>query len=187
MVRTCCYGRCRTDRRRQGHVVEQWWQRRSKQWRAATLTNVDNTISGAGTIGDSNLTLINQGTINANASLALVLNTGSNAIINSGTLEASSSGGLDIEGNVTNSKTIEALGTNAKVVIQGVITDAATGLILASGSGAQVDLDNATIVGGKLQTSGSTAFIETVRGSTNMLEGGTISSGSTIEINAAQR
>ena len=150
----------------------------------STLTNVDNTISGAGTIGDSNLTLINQGTINANGSLALVLNTGNNTITNSGTLEATSSGGLDIDSNVNNSKTIEALGTNAKVVIQGVITDTATGLILASGSGAQVDLNNATIVGGKLQTSGSTAFIETVRGSTNMLEGGTISSGSTIEINA---
>ena len=35
---------------------------------AATLTNVNNTISGAGTIGDSHLTLNNQGTINANDS-----------------------------------------------------------------------------------------------------------------------
>jgi len=150
----------------------------------ATLANVNNTISGAGTIGDSNLTLINQGTINANGSLALVLNTGSNTITNSGTLEATSSGGLDIDSNVNNAKTIEALGTNAKVLIQGVITDTATGLILASGSGAQVDLDDATIMGGKLQTSGSTAFIETVSGSTDTLVGVTISSGSTIEINA---
>lgn len=151
---------------------------------SATLTNVNNTISGAGTIGDSNLTLINQGTINANGSLALVINTGSNTITNSGILEGTSSGGLDIDSNVNNSKTIEALGTNAKVVIQGVITDTATGLILASGSGAQVDLNNVTIVGGKLQTSGSTAFIETVSGSADTLVGVTISSGSTIEINA---
>ena len=35
---------------------------------AATLTNVNNTISGAGAIGDSHLTLSNQGTINANDS-----------------------------------------------------------------------------------------------------------------------
>ena len=65
-----------------------------------------------------------------------------------------------------------------------MITDAATGLILASGSGAQVDLDNATIVGGTLKTSGTTAFIETVSGSTDALVDVAISSGSTIEINA---
>ena len=151
---------------------------------AATLTNVGNTISGAGTIGDSNLTLVNQGTINANQSKALVINTGGNAITNSGTLEATSSGGLDIESNVSNSKTIEALGTNAKVVIESVITDAATGLIVASGSGAQVDLDGATISGGTLQTSGSNALIETVSGSADVLDGVTISSGSTVEINS---
>ena len=39
----------------------------------STLNNVNNTIAGAGTIGDKYLTLINQGTINANGSLALVL------------------------------------------------------------------------------------------------------------------
>ena len=90
---------------------------------AATLTNVNNTISGAGTIGDSHLTLNNQGTINANGSLALVIATGSNSVTNSGTLEATSAGGLDINSNVSNSKTIEALGTNAKVVIESQITD----------------------------------------------------------------
>ena len=151
---------------------------------AAILTNVGNTISGAGTIGDSYLTLVNQGTINANQTKALVINTGGNTITNSGTLEATSSGGLDIESNVSNSKTIEALGTNAKVVIESVITNAATGLILASGSGAQVDLDGATISGGTLQTSGSNAMIETVSGSADWLDGGTISSGSTVEINS---
>ena len=150
---------------------------------AATLTNVNDTISGAGTIGDSHLTLNNQGTINANGSLALVIGTGSNTVTNSGTLEATSTGGLDIDANVSNSKTIEALGTNAKVVIQGVITDTSSGLILASGSGAQVDLSNATISGGTLQTSGSNAFIETVAGA-NAFNGGAISSGSTVEINS---
>ena len=151
---------------------------------AATLTNVNNTISGAGAIGDSHLTLNNQGTINANDALALVINTGSNTITNSGTLEATSSGGLNIDSNVNNSKTIEALGTNAKVVIESTVTNTTTGLVLASGSSAQVDLDNATISGGKLQTSGSNAVIETVSGSTDALDGGNISSGSTVEINA---
>jgi hypothetical protein len=150
---------------------------------AAALTNVNNTISGAGTIGDSHLTLNNQGTINANGSLALVIATGSNSVTNSGTLEATSTGGLDINSNVSNSKTIEALGTNAKVVIQSQITDTSLGLILASGSGAQVDLSNATISGGTLQTSGSNAFIETVAGAST-LNGGAIASGSTVEINS---
>lgn len=55
------------------------------------------------------------------------------------------------------------------------------GLILASGAGAQVELNNPTILGGKLQTSGSNAVIETVDGSTNnVLIGGTIASGSKI-------
>ena len=151
---------------------------------SASLTNVNNTISGAGTIGDSYLTLVNQGTINANnKSLALVINTGSNTITNSGTLEGTSTGGLDIESDVSNSKTIEALGTNAKVVIEGAITNMATGLILASGSGANVDLEGATVSGGTLKTSGKNAVIETVGGSANVLDGGTISSGSTVEIN----
>ena len=150
----------------------------------ATLTNVNNTIAGAGTIGDGNLILINQGVIDANQSNALVINTGGNTVTNSGTLEAAASGGLVIESNVSNSKTIEAYGTNAKVVIESSVTNATTGLILASGSGAQVDLDNATISGGKLQTSGSNALIETVSGSTDALNGVTITAGSTVEINA---
>ena len=93
----------------------------------ATLNNANNTISGAGTIGDSELTLTNQGTVNANQTQALVVNTGSNTITNSGLFEASSTGGLYIESNVRNSKTIEALGTNAKVVIEGVVTNTSTG------------------------------------------------------------
>ncbi|HEX3945322.1 MAG TPA: Ig-like domain-containing protein, partial [Rhizomicrobium sp.] len=150
---------------------------------AATLTNANNTISGAGTIGDSDLALINQGTIDANDRTALVLNTGSNTITNAGMLEATSSGGLDIDSNVDNSKIIEALGTNAKVVLESTITNTTTGMVLASGSGAQVDLDNATISGGTLQTSSRNALIETVAGTSDELDGGDISSGSTVEIN----
>ena len=150
----------------------------------ATLTNTNNTISGAGTIGDSHLTLNNQGTINANGSQAMVLNTGTNTVANSGLLEATSTGGLYVESNVSNAKTIEALGTNTKVILESTITNATNGLILASGSAAQVDLDNATIAGGKLQTSGSGALIETLAGSSNVLDNTSIASGSTVEVNA---
>src|ERR1700722_4956964 len=46
---------------------------------ARTLTNLNNTISGAGTIGDSDLTLVNSGTIDANiAGGTLTIVTGAN-------------------------------------------------------------------------------------------------------------
>ena len=54
-----------------------------------TLTNLNNTISGAGTIGDSDLTLVNSGTIDANISGGtLTIETGANLITNSGLMEA---------------------------------------------------------------------------------------------------
>jgi hypothetical protein len=80
-----------------------------------TLTNVDNTISGAGQIGtgDGNLTLVNEtaGTIDANvAGGILTLDTGSNIITNFGTLEASNGGELDVHSVVDNSGgTVEAV------------------------------------------------------------------------------
>ena len=42
----------------------------------ATLTNVDNTISGAGQIGQGQMTLVNQGTIDATGANALLIDTG---------------------------------------------------------------------------------------------------------------
>src|ERR1700754_2541960 len=65
----------------------------------ATLTNSD-TISGAGTIGDGHLTLVNDGTIDATGSHALIIDTGVDnsftaagpvgnlLVTNNGTLEA---------------------------------------------------------------------------------------------------
>ena len=81
---------------------------------AATLTNVDNTISGAGQIGigDGNLTLINSvaGTIDANfADGALILDTG-HTIVNAGLLEATNGSTLQIIDSVSNSGTLEADG-----------------------------------------------------------------------------
>ncbi len=58
------------------------------------FTNVDNTISGAGQLGEGQMTLVNDGTIIATGSNALDIDTGANAVVNSGTLEATGSGGL---------------------------------------------------------------------------------------------
>jgi hypothetical protein len=73
------------------------------------------------------------------------------------------------------------------VTIDNTISNAASGTILASGSGAQVQLDNATILGGKLQTSGSKAVIDALGGITDVFSGGTVTSGSLVEINDGAR
>jgi len=151
----------------------------------ATLTNINNTVTGAGTIGNSDLTLINSGTVNANTLSALTINTGANAVINAGLLEATSTGGLIIDSKLSNSKTLEALGTSATVLIGNAVTvsNTSAGIISASGTAAKILFDNATILGGKLQTTGSSAAIETVSGSTNnILSGVTIAAGSLIEV-----
>jgi hypothetical protein len=150
------------------------------------FTNINNTIAGAGQIGIGNneLLLTNSGTINANTASALIIETGPDQVVNAGILEATSTGGLFIDSNVLNSKTIQALGTSAVVVISGVtITNTASGVILASGSGAHIDLAGAAISGGKLQTVGSNAVIETLGGSTsNVLSGGSTAAGSLLKV-----
>ena len=124
----------------------------------AILSNVNNTIAGAGTIAGG-LTVVNSGTINANTVSTLVLNA---STINAGKLEATASGGtLMLAANISNTS---------------------TGTILASGSGARVDFNNATILGGKLQTSGAGAVIETQNGTTDLLSGCTIAAASLLEV-----
>src|SRR5207248_2166459 len=65
-----------------------------------TLTNVDNTITGAGHLGDGVMVLVNQGTIIATGTNALDIDTGTNTIVNSGTLKATGSGGMVIDSNI---------------------------------------------------------------------------------------
>ena len=103
----------------------------------STLTNLNNTISGAGTLGDLTLTLINSGTIVGNASGLFLSNILS--AVNAGTLEATTASGLVIHAEFVNSKTIEALGSGASVVLDNaVVSNTSTGVILASGSGARI-------------------------------------------------
>ncbi|MGO4643276.1 beta strand repeat-containing protein, partial [Mesorhizobium sp. 2RAF45] len=85
-----------------------------------TLTNIDNIISGAGQLGGGLLGLNNQGTIIATGTHALVIDTGGSTVANSGTLEATGSGGLTITGTLANSGLIWANGGN--ITINGQVT-----------------------------------------------------------------
>jgi hypothetical protein len=80
----------------------------------ATLINVNNTITGAGMIGqgDGNLTFNNEagGTINANVSgQSIVIDTG-NTAINAGLIEATNGGTVTIVDGMANSGTLAANG-----------------------------------------------------------------------------
>jgi hypothetical protein len=122
-----------------------------------TLTNKNNTIKGSGNIGDSGaLTIDNEATIDANVSGEnLNISSGGGSITNTGTLEATGGGTLNLYNTVTN--------TGATIT--------------ASGSGSTVDIDGATIVGGTLTATGSNVM-QTVGGSAE-LDDVTISSGTT--------
>ena len=98
---------------------------------SATLTNVDNTISGAGQIGQGQMTLANEGTIDANGTNALTIDTGSNVVSNSGTLEATGSGGLVVNSAVANSGSLIAAGGD--LTLKGDVTGAGTATISGGG------------------------------------------------------
>ena len=96
----------------------------------STLTNLNNTISGAGILGDLNLdSLINSGTIVGNGGGLFLSNILS--AVNAGTLEATTASGLVIHAEFVNSKTIEALGSGASVAIDNAaVSNNSTGVIL---------------------------------------------------------
>jgi len=125
---------------------------------SVTLTNVDNTISGAGQLGEGQLTLHNKGTILASGSNALTIDTGANAVVNSGTLGATGSGGLVIHSDIANSGLLWANGGNittdgnvsgtGSVLIDGVATFEMGGafsenVTLDAGANATLKIDHA--------------------------------------------
>ncbi len=120
-----------------------------------TLTNVNNTIEGDGNLGNGQLTLINEGTINANVSMGgLTLSTAGTT--NTGTLEATNGGTLGIQSSVQNN-----------------------GGTIQSSPGSTVDLDNGSVVhGGTLNSNGGT--MET-NGPTVSLDGSQTSNPLTLE------
>ncbi|RJT40545.1 adhesin [Mesorhizobium waimense] len=135
-----------------------------------TLTNVDNTISGAGQLGGGSLSLNNQGTIVATGSHALVIDTGANITVNSGTLEATGSGGLMITGALANSGLIWANGGN--VTIGGEVTGSGSATIgnlsqLEFGEASSINVTFAADAAGILRLDDSFDFSGKIGGMTS--------------------
>jgi hypothetical protein len=136
------------------------------------LDNVNETFSGAGDIGDGSMTMINEtnGLVNADQTGILYLRP-NGGVYNTGTLEASNTGGLFIY----NTGVDNTGNSNA-------------GKISAIASGAHVDLQNFTDTGGTF-SSVAGAQIDVVSGQSATLDGSTpgspvnIAAGTTFNVN----
>jgi hypothetical protein len=98
---------------------------------STTLTN-QNTISGAGTIGGNGLLLTNQGVIDATGTNPLIVDTGTSAVTNSGTLEATNNATLFVASNVTN--TGHLIANNGDVIFAGAVSGNGTATVQGAGS-----------------------------------------------------
>ena len=134
-----------------------------------SLTNVDNTISGAGQLGAGQMMLVNEGTIDATGTNALVLDTGSNVIFNSGILEATGTGGLIVNSAIANNGSLLADGGN--ITFNGAVTgngpaiiSGAATLEFASASAETVNFAAGST--GTLKLDDSAAFTGSVSGLT---------------------
>jgi VCBS repeat-containing protein len=132
-----------------------------------TLTNLDNTITGAGQIGNGHFTLVNAGTIDADGTNALVIDTGTNVVTNSGTLEATGSGGLAIRGDVLNTGMLWA--NDGHLTVNGAVTGDGDATITASGTlefaaASDANLSFATGADGALVLDQSSSFTGKITG-----------------------
>ena len=133
---------------------------------ADTLTNQE-TIQGAGNIGDGQMTLVNSGTINANQSAGLTIYT-PGGLTNTGTIEATGGTLALIGTTVTN--TGGTISTSGQT-LQLTNTTINGGAVTLTGA-ATLQLYNGIIHGGSTLTNSSTGTIEAFAGSNTL--GGTI-------------
>ncbi len=166
-----------------GHVASQ------------TLINFNNTISGAGQLGSSQMTFINQaaGVVDANLSTPLLLNTNGNVATNAGLLEATSGGTLTIQNTTINNQggTILSSGTGSVVGLQSpnAATTIVGGLVIGTAPIHEQDrggtLDGQTLgaltIQGTVQidNSDALALIGTINNTGTILEAGGGKTGST--------
>jgi fibronectin-binding autotransporter adhesin len=118
----------------------------------ATLTN-DETIEGAGYVGDGQLKLVNGGTINANLSGATLI--------------------LDPGVASSNTKTMEATGGGTLELYGSTWTQTGAGTITAA-TGSTVNLNSTTVTGGVLTTTGTGVIDSTNSTLSNLTNNGTL-------------
>ncbi|MGA3077543.1 MAG: hypothetical protein ABSG56_28160, partial [Bryobacteraceae bacterium] len=113
----------------------------------SSMTNVNNTISGSGNIGNGAMAFTNDagGIVDAVSSTGhtLTINTGAATATNLGLMEASSGGNLVLDGTIVNTNgtingTLEALNggvvtLNSSTINGGTLTTAGTGVITVAG------------------------------------------------------
>ena len=112
-------------------------------FKTTNLENRDNTISGAGAIGqgDDALAFKNdeQGTVDANLSgQTLLIDLGANTTVNEGLFEATHGGTLEIASDLDNSGKVIAR-SGSEVLIEADVTNESGGKIVARRNGANVD------------------------------------------------
>jgi VCBS repeat-containing protein len=132
-----------------------------------TLTNLDNTISGAGQLGAGQMGLVNDGTIVATGIHALVIDTGANVVTNDGTLAATGSGGLIVNSDLANSGLIWAHG--GSITISGAVTGSGSAMIsgagtLEFGAASSADVTFAADAAGRLTLEHPAYFTGTISG-----------------------
>jgi hypothetical protein len=133
---------------------------------AATLTNFDDKIVGAGDLGDGAMKLVNDagGTIEAYLPKALTINLGANTLVNAGLILNTDTGGLVIDGAVDNTGTLEA--TKGTLKVGGAVSGAgkvtiaggtvqfgsafAENVTFTSATGSRLVLADATSYAGKI-------------------------------------
>jgi len=121
-----------------------------------TLTNVNNTIQGAGTIGDSGLALSNEATIDANVSGGTLTLYGLTQATNTNLLEATNNGTLQISTTVDNAGgtimanggtvNLAGVGSLAAIIQGGTLTNVG-GTLGVSSSDESATLDGSTAAG----------------------------------------
>jgi hypothetical protein len=149
-----------------------------------TLTNADNTIQGSGIIGDNGLSFGNSGTVNANVSgQGLYLESITGAIPNTGLLEATGGGVLELNGVTVNNggANITANGGTVQlydgtVIVGGTLTNKGGGW-LGTPQGYAATLDGSTA--GAITLKGT--YTSDVNSSTTLL--GTINNNNLIQVN----
>ena len=135
---------------------------------ADTLTNQE-TISGAGHIGNGQMTLMNSGTINANQSAGMIIQANGTGTANSGTIEATAGATLELLG-MTVANTGGTISANGSI-LQLINTTVNGGTLTLTGA-SRLQLTNGIVHTGSTLNNSSTGTIEAVAGSNTL--GGTV-------------